>query len=186
MNQIRRLRPFMMSACLALVACVPTNSGEVATTSTINSNAVDYNLPDGWQVAEDRLTPNVGDPREILAAGTFHLLAGGDNCAHMPEAAMESLGPKDALVSLSERLDPVAADFDPRQSSFGPLLSGISKGDAYECINPSERDDVGVVVWLTFRDGNRGFYLLVVMGTDVSDAVRQQTVELLDSLSFDN
>lgn len=153
--------------------------------STVVNASVRYSLPEGWQVAESTLTPNLGSPAEILSAGTFPLRSGGDNCAHMPELAMEDLGPEDALVSLQERSSPDES-FTPRPSSFGPLLIGITPGDSYECMEEAERADVGTLLWHALRDEGRGFYLLVVIGSEATDKTRQETVDLLDSFLFDS
>jgi hypothetical protein len=179
-------RLFAVVVCLVFISCAQSNTEEeVASTSPTANDALDYNLPEGWQVAETTLTPNLGDPKEILSAGTFPLRPGGDNCAHMPDAAMEDLGSEDVLVSLQERPTPDES-FAPRPESFAPVLTGISHGDAFECTEASQRVDLGVLVWLSFQDQGRSFYLLVAMGTDINDETRQQTVEFLDSLRFGN
>ncbi len=151
---------------------------------SMTARTLDFDLPEGWQVAESSLTPNLGDPREILSVGTFPMVAGGDTCAQVPESAMEALGPEDVLVSLQERSQVDASSFGPRPVSFEPLLDGIDRGDAFECVDPSERADIGTLLWLPFRDDDRGFYLIVVMGTEVTDETRDQTVAMLDSLDF--
>jgi len=38
---------------------------------------------------------------------------------------------------------------------------------------------------MPFRDQGRSFYLLTALGTDVDEFTRRQTVELLDSLTFE-
>ncbi len=161
----------------------PPTTSTTTTQMALANAAVQYNLPEGWQVAGAKLTPFLATPVEILSAGTFPMQAGGTDCAHMPEVAMDDLGPKDALVSLQER-SPAGDSFTPRPLSFGPLLTGITPGDAFECIDEDERGDVGTLLWHAFRDGDRGLYLLVVMGTEVTEETRQQTVGLLDSFSF--
>jgi hypothetical protein len=173
---------FAIVAGVFLFSCAGSNSEEPAPAST-TADSLDFNLPEGWQVAETPLTPNLADPSELLAVGTFHLRPGGDNCAHMPQAAMEDMGPEDALVSLQERSAPDES-FAPRPASFGPVLTGISFGDAFECTEASQRGDIGVLVWLSFQDRGRGFYLLVAMGTNVSDETRRQIVAFLDNLRF--
>jgi hypothetical protein len=159
----------------------PPATSTTTTQMALANAAVQYNLPEGWQVAGAKSTPFLATPEEILSVGTFPMQAGGTVCAHMPEVAMDDLGPDDALVGLQER-SPAGDSFTPRPSSFGPLLTGITPGDA--CIDEDERDDVGTLLWHAFRDGDRGFYLLVVMGSEVTEETRQQTVGLLDSFSF--
>jgi hypothetical protein len=151
---------------------------------SLTARTLDFDLPEGWQVAESSLTPNLGDPREILSVGTFPMVAGGDTCAQVPESAMEALGPEDVLVSLQERSQVDESSFGPRPTSFEPLLDAIDRGDAFECVDPSERADIGILLWLPFRVDDRGFYLIVVMGAEVSDETRDQTVAMLDSLDF--
>jgi hypothetical protein len=148
-----------------------------------NSGSIEIELPGGWLLAESSLTPFLGGPIEVFSAGTFALQVGGDQCAHVPERAMEDLGPRDAFLTLQETTAS-SASFSVRPASFGPLLEGITPGDAYECITEDERGDVGTLLWHPFRVGDHGFYLLVVLGTEVNSHLRQQTIDLLDSLRF--
>lgn len=203
MKCMTKFRALPVVAYFVLASCTSGILGDASTSTTapepkaaativdpfvpfvrsLTARTVNFDLPDGWQVAESSLTPNLGSPREILSIGTFPMVVGGDTCAQVPEAAMEALGPQDVLVSLQERSQ-VDASFAPRPTSFAPLLGGIALGDAFECVDQNQRADIGTLLWLPFREVGRGFYLIVVMGTDVSDEVRDQTVAMLDSLDF--
>lgn len=48
----------------------------------------------------------------------------------------------------------------------------------------AERADVGTLLWHAFRDEGRGFYLLVLIGSEATVQTRQQTVDLLGSFQF--
>jgi hypothetical protein len=64
--------------------------------------------PKEWYLADERLTPNLGDPREILSVGTYRLRVGGERCAHFPVYALEDLGSDDAFISVFERSPPLS------------------------------------------------------------------------------
>lgn len=59
--------------------------------------------PDGWHVARRRLVPELLDPREILALGTFPMpVGGGGNCGAEPTAAVRRMRDGDALIEIKE------------------------------------------------------------------------------------
>jgi hypothetical protein len=139
-------------------------------------------LPAGWQRAAHRLTPNLSDPREVLAVGTYPLRYRRTGCAHMPSSALEDLGPRDALVTLQERgLDPHSSwrGFPRRPRRFGPSLGGPS--EASDCVPRARFRDH----WFTFADGGRHFHVLVAFGPNASPTTRGQAWAILDGLVVD-
>lgn len=61
---------------------------------------IDY--PGSWHRAAASLTPNLGDPTQLTAVGSYPLPVGGPNCAQEPVAALNGLGPGDGFVWVSE------------------------------------------------------------------------------------
>jgi len=51
-------------------------------------------LPAGWELARESLTPGLTNPVEILSAGTVHDLRPEEgSCAHEPVGGLERMGP---------------------------------------------------------------------------------------------
>ena len=114
------IRIAWLGVALAIAGC-----GTVAATPRpahaplreVREHGLTVELPRGWQVATENLTPDLVDPREELSVATFPLRYRPTACAHVPGSALEDLGPGDAFVSLQERgLDPGStwADFPAR------------------------------------------------------------------------
>jgi hypothetical protein len=176
-----------MRACAFLLAAFAISGCGAAPASkpepvTHREHGLAVELPVGWQTAEESLTPELGDPRERLSAGTFPLRYRGLGCAHMPSSALADIGPRDAFLTLQERgVDPGSdwEGFPPRPQHFGPLPHDAS--EASNCV----RDPRFTDHWIWFTDGGRHFHLLVAFGTQASAATRQQTWSILDSLVVD-
>jgi hypothetical protein len=136
-------------------------------------------LPAGWQTAKANLTPNLGDPRQVFAAGTYPPRYRPHDCAQVPVSALEDLGPSDAFVELEERgVDPSSdwAEHPPRPAHFGASLGGPS--EASECapgVHMAEH-------WFGFTDHGRHFYALVAFGSAASKATQDDAWGMLDSL----
>jgi hypothetical protein len=139
-------------------------------------------LPPRWRPARERLTPDLGDPREVLAVATFVLRYRRTACAHVAGSALEDLGPYDAFVTLQERgLDPGSSwsDFPERPAHFGPELGGRSEASA--CVPNAHFSDH----WFGFTAGGRHFHADVAFGTQASAKTRAQAWAILDSLRVD-
>ena len=136
--------------------------------------------PSDWHRASETLTPRLDDPREILALGTYWLRPGSDRCAnHVPENALEDLGPQDAFLTLQERRDPSTERSGPRPATFP--LGGDTRGDADMCIPTREP----LTMWVPFKDRGRAFYALYVLGPDASAETRTELLRILDSLEVE-
>ncbi|WP_028065745.1 hypothetical protein [Solirubrobacter soli] len=146
------------------------------------ARGVSVELAAGWQAAPASLTPNLTDPREVLAVGTYPLRFRETACAHMPGSALEDLGPTDALVTVQERgVDPGSSwsDFPARPAHFGPELGAASEASA--CAPGTRFTDH----WFRFSQGDRHFHVLVAFGPQASPAVQAQAWATLDRLRID-
>lgn len=179
----------LLLALLGIAACggnTPAANEETHLTPpqseaiTYRSDAHRYEVtyPAGWHVVGERLTPNLDDPLEILALATYETPVGGNRCQHHPVAALEALGPRDALVVTFERRPPWAENsYPPRRAAEVELQSGTGRF----CVPDANRLDA----WLSFRDAGRAFYLLVAVGSEAPARTRQDVREILDSLTFE-
>ena len=79
------------------------------TTYEVPDAGLTISFPSSWKRATGQLMPMLADPRELVALGTSELRPGGENCAHMPENAVEEMGPTDAFVVVEERLAEASA-----------------------------------------------------------------------------
>lgn len=137
--------------------------------------------PRGWARAPERLTPNLGgvggpgDLVEVVSIGTGSLSVGGDDCANIPERAVEALGPGDALVTVQERVAPEG--FPARPARFG-----APDGDLLATLECFANADEVEHVRYDFADGGRGFYGYVTFHRDATAQVRAEALAILDSL----
>lgn len=107
-------------------------------------------VPDGWKIVRRPLSPCT-DPAQRLA-----------------------LRGRGALVQIQERLEPEdVTQFPARPARFA--LRGAP--DWIACCVPDERKDKGWM--LAFRDGGRGFYAYVFLG---SAGTRGEVLSILDGL----
>jgi hypothetical protein len=136
-------------------------------------------IPPGWAVAGERLTPFLGDPKELLNVGTGPFKPGGDRCAHVPERTLEALGPEDALVTVLEFEGPSGHEFPRRPEEL--LEAESMEPDSLDCLaRPRDLDNR----LFAFTDAGRDFYVYVAFGERVTDERRREAGELLDSLRF--
>lgn len=171
----------MLLAVIAVAGCgaAPPDRRKPA---THRQNGLTVELPQGWQAADESLTPALRDPRERLAVATFPLRYRATGCNNMPSSALADIGPRDAFVTLQERGVNPGSDwqgFPPRPEHFGPLPHDASEASA--CV----RDPHFTDHWIWFTDGGRHFHLLVAIGTQASAATRKQAWAILDSLVVD-
>lgn len=146
---------------------------------TYRSEAHGYEVayPAGWHVVGERLTPNLDDPREILALATYETPVGSNRCAHQPVAAVESLGRDDALIVIFERQPPwPKGGYPPRET----IKLTLDRDTGRFCVVDANRLDA----WLSFRDSGRAFYLLVAVGPEASARTRHDVTAIVDSLTF--
>jgi hypothetical protein len=140
-----------------------------------------FEVPDGWHLFPESQTPALTNPVEILSAGTVPPGSRDEgSCAHMPVAALERVGPRDAFVTVQERHG--KPHFPDRPEPF--TLPERSEGtDAEACARNGEQLDIH---WFGFRDAGRGFHVLVAFGRDAPPERRAEAVALLESLRFES
>jgi hypothetical protein len=94
------------------------------------------------------------------------------------------MGAADGFVTVQERGgNPRAsvAGFPRRPASFGASAEQ-RPGDIGACVGGSARTSE---YWMPFRDANRRFYALVVLGRRASQRTRNEAFGILDRLRFD-
>jgi hypothetical protein len=137
-------------------------------------------LPAGWTLAQEPQTPSLVNPVEILSAGT---MAGprprSGRCAHVPVGALESMGPRDAFVTVQERLGQSQFPARPAHFALPPETPGT---DAAFCSRNGNRLEIH---WFEFSDARRGFHVLVALGRGAAPERREEALALLDSLRFE-
>lgn len=144
----------------------------------VREQGITVTLPRGWRLARKTLTPNLGDPHEVLSAGTFDLPPNhGATCAQYPVTATEEMGTRDAFVTIGERS---MGQFpkDTRPNRF--VLPDRSSNDEWpQCMTKSK----DFFHWVTvFEENGREIYLYVAMGTDASPDIKQQVTDFLNSV----
>lgn len=151
------------------------SSGEERPGRELRGDGVRYLLPSGWHSPSRSLTPHLTNPRELLSAGTGRMTPGGE-CAHMPSAALRAMRSHDVLVTVQERLGSPRS-FPARPAHFRAL--GETRSEALDCAGPRRRSKS---YWFGFRDGGRGFHVLVAIGRTASAENARSAWALLDSL----
>jgi hypothetical protein len=141
---------------LLLGGCALYGSGEQVPASEAGD------VQPGWRQAPEPLTPQLADPAEVLAVGTYPLRPGGERCEHWPVRALEDLGPEDALVVVYEvRSGIVPARFPPLDQVVDtPVQAGTNRF----CVPSERRRDA----WFPFAVDGRAFHALVALGPEAS------------------
>jgi hypothetical protein len=131
--------------------------------------------PEGWNRSPETLTPHLDQAKELLSLGTYELSPGGDDCAEVPERAIENLGPTDAFITLQEASS--IADFPPRPSSF-TAEDGEVAGSA-GCLDNAE--DISFLMF-RFEDEGRSFIVYTAIGNSASAQTRSEVWQIVDAL----
>jgi len=178
-----RPRTIATGALLALALAGPLGAcGWKGGGDPARGYAVD--LPPGWQLAPESLTPHLTEPRELLSAGTFPLRFREGPCNHMPTGALRAMGRADGFVTILERgRDPGSrwSEFTPRPERFAGSAEP-QRGDVVDCLDGTLD---AVEYWMPFTDAQRHFYAMVVLGRDAPEHVRREAFAVLDGLRFD-
>jgi hypothetical protein len=141
----------------------------------MRGDGIRYTLPAGWHAAAHSLTPHLVNPRELLTVGTGALPAGG-RCAQFPSAALGAMRPRDVLLTVQERYGSTGS-FPRRPSPF--VLPPAEQTEAESCAGPHP---AFASHWFEFRDGGRGFHVLVAVGRAAPRERVREAVAVLDSL----
>ena len=198
-----RVRPLPVATCLAVAAlalsqaacgqaergtdrpAAATVPGPGLTIHRDQKRGYEVTFPSSWFRARENLTRRLlVDPREILTVATFPLrLRRSERCYppfDAPVPALDRLGPRDALVSVQERIDiehPVP-DSRPRRFSLSPL-------DLHYRGRDCARRTLGSASFIGFADQGRQFYAFVALGRAASSYTRGAVRRMLDSLVFE-
>ena len=172
---------FVLAAAIAALVFAGCNDEKgSAPHSPYARHGVTVELPSGWHSARSNLTPNLADPREVLAVASYPLRYRPHQCAQVPVSALEDLGPQGAFVELEERkagADP--SEFPARPAHFGPGLGGPS--EASDCVPGTRMFER----FFGFTDHRRHLYALVAFGPHASKAMRDEAWSVLDSLKVE-
>jgi hypothetical protein len=149
----------------------------------LDESSIVLTYPADWQLAEENLTPNLADPREVFSLGTFALTPGGPNCAQAPTQSLHDMDGTDVFLTVQERwgVGTLTSGFDPRPDEFGPT-PGSADNVFFECLDPEERSDLSAIHWIWFTDAGRYFHVLVAIGRDADPSDISAVWETLDRL----
>lgn len=128
--------------------------------------ALDY--PSHWYLNDQGMS-DLFSPEEIVVLSTVQPVKGG-TCA--PAAAIDRLGPTDALLLLLEHPGDVGT-FNKRPGTFS--LKNLSDPAMIECFPRPVRAS-------SFRDQGRFFQVFIVWGDEASENAKNETLQILDSL----
>lgn len=157
---------------------------------TLHDEERDFTVtyPEGWNVANENLTPWLSSPVEILSLGTFPLETSNDPEAGLrlfdapvaPEA-LADLTEGDVFVSVQESgVHFVGAELT-RPDHFGPL--GCEDA-IFGCRAENWNNVPFRAWWIPFEDAGRQFYLFVAIGNGATPELEQQAWNIADSLTF--
>lgn len=150
---------------------------EAFTEEVLDDHKLTVYYPKGWNRASETLTPNLDQPTELLSLGTHQLSPGGEDCVQIPERSIESLGPRDAFITLQEASSGV--NFPTRPKNFSAEDGEVS--EAEDCLDNGE--DI-FFRRLRFKDEGRFFYAYVAIGDSASSQTRKDVWEILNALIF--
>jgi hypothetical protein len=155
----------------------PTTNGWV--TMRFQDAGYSVSFPSRWHRAATLLTPQLTDPQEILAVGSYPLRPGSPaHCVSYPINALEDLTATDTLVWVAERRRGVSP---PRSGLF--LRSDLQNIDEPTgCLSEPKVFFHGVS---SFEDAGRAFDVFVAWGHDASAQTKKAALAVLDSLRFD-
>lgn len=169
-DDMRVLYTIYIANLLPWGACENANSAgsvieDLRVVELVDSSMV-LTYPADWRLAEENLTPNLANPREVFSVGSFTLASGGPNCAQAPTQALQDMKKTDVFVTVQERTDAsTLSGFDPWPDHFGPT-PGSSENVFYDCLDPHERQDLSAIHWISFEENVRYFHVLVAIGQD--------------------
>lgn len=134
----------------------------------------EISYPPRWRPAPEALTPNLTSPVEIVTFGTGPLEVGGQDCAQVPEAAVEAMGPDDVLVTVQRRDDPDG--YPPRPQQFDEFtLDRLAFG---ECFDNRDRIDFAGVDFATADDGYTAY---AFFGVQAGTEQRSRVLRMLNT-----
>ena len=133
------------------------------------SKGITLDYPSHWYLTDEGMS-DLYSPEEIIVLGTVQPVKGG-TCA--PEAAIDRLGPTDALLLLIEYPSDAAGNFPERPPAFS--LKSLGEPGPLECFPRP-------VYTSNFEDQKRLFQLFIVWGDETPKSTKNETLQILDSL----
>ena len=163
------------------VTDTPSASPQPATISSVGGIQVE--VPPGWSVAQENLTPWLSHPTEVLSVGTFEMPVSHDPDdeprvfdAPVAPAALAAMTATDAFVSL-QASGPTDAP-DDRPPSF-------RTAENRPCCSEQTGDYPFTWWWIPFIDQGRAFYLFVAVGNHAESSTSDQAWAIANSLVVD-
>jgi hypothetical protein len=148
-----------------------------------DAHGLRFEIPEGWVLAGESLTPNLAIPTEVFSAATYPMRPGGNRCAHVPEFGIEALGPTDAFVSVQWGPTRYAQEPRPDTFTFDWLTPAGVNDDVRECLSRTDRYSLDIW-WSSFLDGGRALLVIIALGDDASDQTRSEVLRILDSMEW--
>lgn len=139
-------------------------------------------LPAGWYAARETLTPLLSGPLEVLTVTTVAApqagVNGGSSCAHVPDGAVEQLGPRDALVTFQ-----AGAAGDRGALPYGEVPALPDDPELFGFSGCFANADALELHWLTLAADKTpgGHYVMVAMGDEVSATRRAEVLAVLNA-----
>ena len=137
--------------------------------------------PRSWEPGP--LLVSHGDRRqwEMLALATYPLRASESRCSHLPVAAFEDLGPRDALLYVQEPeyVEGLPTRRGSVEIDFSTSVDYMYEISVFECLD-DERDFR--YAFVPFHDGGRDFSAFLALGLQASDERRDELLRIFDSL----
>jgi hypothetical protein len=150
------------------------------------ADALTISFPSAWTMAAGNLTPDLINPRELVALGTYSLNASTSSnlCRQFPAAALNAMGSSDAFVSVlgsepsaNSQTNPFPAR--PAGGFDGSSGVNLSRTDFLQCLaHPLN----GNGQWIAFSQAGRNFYVLAAIGTNASATLRNDVYTILNSI----
>jgi hypothetical protein len=195
LNRILKVSGPVMAVIIVVVVALfspfhlgARSAGAVPGWSTYDDQAdgLTISFPSSWALAAGNLTPNLINPRELVALGTYSLNTNSSSnlCPQFPTAAMDAMGSGDAFISI------LGAGASPN-SQTNPFSARPAGGfDASSGVNLSRTDFLqclahplnGSGQWIAFSQAGRNFYVLAAIGTDASATLRSDVYMILNSI----
>ena len=150
------------------------------------ADGLTISFPSGWTMAAGNLTPNLINPKELVALGTHSLNTNTSSslCPQFPAAALNAMGSGDAFISIlgSEPTANSQTNLFPARPAGGfDGSSGVnlSRTDFLQCLaHPLN----GSGQWIAFSQAGRNFYVLAVISTSASATLRSDVYTILNSI----
>ncbi len=136
-------------------------------------------IPAGWElVTED--TPTGNGYIDVFSAATFATRSLMGACPQWPMQALEDMSAGDAFVWVEQ--GSAGAEPAPRSASSADLTTGVDAGhEAYACLSPEGRADLGSLQSFAFTAAGATYWGLVASGRDASHEQLAKAASVLDS-----